>query len=157
MNRGKLEVVMAEMDGIGLELLGVSEMRWSSCGQVQIDNFMVLYAGHYKIRRNGVAFIMNRHATRCMLGYNAVSKRPISVHLQAKPMNLTLIQVYAPPSDFDEEEREEVYNCLEELLEHTPRKDAVIVMDNFNAKIEHQAVEEACGNFRLGERNEAGD
>ena len=137
MNRGKLEVVMGEMDRIGLELLGVSEMRWSSCGQVQIDNFTVLYAGHDKLRRNGVAFIMNRHTSRCMLGYNAVSERLISVHLRAKPVNLTLIQVYAPTSDADEEEREEVYNCLEELLEHTPGKDAVIVMGDFNAKIGH--------------------
>ena len=72
-------------------------------------------------------------------------------------MNLTLIQVYAPTSDADEEEREEVYNCIEELLEHTPRKDAVIVMGNFNPKIGHQAVEEVCRNFRLGKRNEAGD
>ena len=135
MNRGKLEVVMAKMDRIGLKLLGVSEMRWSGCGQVQIDNFTVLYAGHNKLRRNGVAFIMNRHASRCMLGYNAVSERLNSVCLQAKPVNLTLIQVYAPSSDADEEEREEVYNCLEELLEHTPRKDAVIVMGDFNAKI----------------------
>ena len=137
MNRGKLEVVMAEMNRIRLKLLGVSEMRWS-------DNFTVLYAGHNKLRRNRVTFIMNRHASRCMLGYNAVSERLISVHLQAKPMNLTLIQVYAPTSDADEEEREEVYNCLEELLEHTPRKDAVIVMGDFNAKIGHQAVEEVC-------------
>ena len=72
-------------------------------------------------------------------------------------MNLTLIHVYASTSDADEEEREEVFNCLGELLEHTPRKDAVIVMGNFNAKIGHQAVEEVCGNFRLGERNEARD
>ena len=61
MNRGKLEVVMAEMDRIGLKLMGVSEMRWSGCGQVQIDIFMVLYVGHDKLRRNGVALIMNRH------------------------------------------------------------------------------------------------
>ena len=85
MNRGKLEVVMAEMDRIGLKLLGVSEMRWSSCGQVQIDNFMVLYTGHDKLRKNGVASIKYRHASRCMLGYNAVSKRLISVCLQANP------------------------------------------------------------------------
>ena len=139
MNRGKLEVVMAKMDRIGLELLGVSEMRWRGCGKVQIDNFMVLYTGHDKLRRNGVAFIMNRHASRCMVGYNAVSKRLISVHLQVKPVNLILIQIYAPASDADEEEREEVYNCLEELLEHTPRKDAVNDMGDFNAKIGHQA------------------
>ena len=157
MNRGKLEVVMAKMDRIGLQLLGVSEMRWSGCGQVQIDNFTVLYVGHDKLRRNGVAFIMNRHASRCMLGYNAVSKRLISVCQQAKLMNLTLIQAYAPTSDADEEEREEVYNCLEELLECTPRKDVVIVMGDFNAKIGHQTVEDVCRNFRLGERNEAGD
>ena len=122
------------MDRIGLELLGVSEMRWSSCGQVQINNFMVLYTGHDKLKRNGVAFIMNWHASRCMLGYNTVSKRLISISLQAKPMNLTLIQVYAPTSDADEKEREEVYNCLEELLEHTPRKDAVTVMGNFQCQ-----------------------
>ena len=57
MNRGKLEVVMAELDRIGLKLLGVSEMKWSCCEQVQIDNFMVLNAGHDNLRRNGAAFI----------------------------------------------------------------------------------------------------
>ena len=123
MNRGKLEVVMAKMDRLGLKLLGGSEMRWSGCGQVQIDNITILYTGHDKLGRNGVVFIMKRHASRCMLGYNAVSKRLISVHLQAKPVNLTLIQVYAPTSAADEEEREKVYNCLEELLECAPRKD----------------------------------
>ena len=116
-----------------------------------------MYAGHNKLRRNGVAFIMNRHASRCMLGYNAASERLISVHPQAKPVNLTLIQVYAPTSDADEEEREEVYNCLEELLEHTPRKDAVIVMGDFNAKIGHQTVKEVCRNYGIDERNEAGN
>ena len=92
-----------------------------------------------------------------MLGYNAVSERLIYVCLQAKPVNLTLIQVYAPTSDADEEEWEEVYKCLEELLECTPRKDAVIVMCDFNAKVGHQAVEKVCRKFGLGERNEVGD
>ena len=80
-------------------------MRWSGCGQVQIDNFTVLYTGHDKLRRSRVAFIMNRHASRCMLGYNTVSERLISVCLQEKPVNLILIQAYAPTSEADEEMR----------------------------------------------------
>ena len=80
----------------------------------------------------------------------------ISVHLQGKPFNITVIQVYAPTSNAEEAEGEWFYEDLQDLLELTPKKDVLFIIGDWNAKIEGQEIPEVTGKFGLGMRNEAG-
>ena len=80
----------------------------------------------------------------------------ISVHFQATPFNITVIQVYAPTSNAEEAEVEWFYEDLQELLELTAKKDILFVIGDWNAKVGSQEIPGARGKFGLGVQNEAG-
>ena len=80
----------------------------------------------------------------------------ISVRLQGKPFNITVIQGYAPTSNAEEAEVERVYEDLQDLLELTPKKDVLFVRGDWNAKVGSQETSGVTGKFGLGMRNEAG-
>ena len=80
----------------------------------------------------------------------------ISVCLQGKPFKLTVIQVYAPTSNTEEAEAERFYEDLQDLLELTPQKDALFIIEFWNAKVGSQETPGETGKFGLGIRNEAG-
>ena len=80
----------------------------------------------------------------------------ISVHFQGKPLNITVIQDYAPTSNAEEGEVERFYEGLQELLELTPKKDVVFIIGDWNAKVGSQEIPGVTGKFGLGVPNEAG-
>ena len=80
----------------------------------------------------------------------------ISVHFQGKPFNITVIQVYALTSSAEEAEAEWFYEDLQELLELTPPKDVLFIIENWNAKVGSQETPGVTGKFGLGVQNEAG-
>ena len=80
----------------------------------------------------------------------------ISVHLQGKPFNITVIQVYAPTSNAEEAEVEQLYEDLQDLLELTPKKDVLFIIGDWNAKVGSQETPGVTGKFGLGMRNETG-
>ena len=79
----------------------------------------------------------------------------ISVHLQGKPFNITVTQVYAPTSNAEEAEVEWFYENLQDLLELTPKKDVLFIIGDWNAKVGSQETPGITGKFGLGIRNEA--
>ena len=80
----------------------------------------------------------------------------ISVRFQGKPFNITVIQAYAPTSNTEEAEVERFYEDLQELLELTPKKDALFIIRDWNAKVGSQETPGLIGKFGLGVWNEAG-
>ena len=80
----------------------------------------------------------------------------ISAFFQGKAFNITVIQVYAPTSNAVEAEVEGFYEDLQDLLELTPKKDALFIIGNWNAKVGSQETPGVTGKFGLGVQNEAG-
>ena len=80
----------------------------------------------------------------------------ISVRLQGKPFNITVIQVYAPTTNVEEAEVKQFYEDLQDLLELTPPKDILFIIRDWNAKVGSQETPRVTGKFGLGIRNEAG-
>ena len=80
----------------------------------------------------------------------------ISVHFQGKPFNITVIQVYARTSNVEESEVEWFYEDLEDLLELTPPKNVLFIIEDWNVKVGSQETPEETGKFGLGVQNEAG-
>ena len=98
MNQGKLEVVKQEMAGVNVNILGISELKWTGMGEFNSDDHFIYYCGQESLRRNGVAIIVNKKVQNAVLGYNLKNHRMISIRLQGKPFTITVIQVYAPTS-----------------------------------------------------------
>ena len=73
----------------------------------------------------------------------------ISVHLQGKPFNITVIQVYAPTSNTEEAEVERFYEDLQDILELKPPKDVLFIIGDWNAKIGSQEIPGVTGNLAL--------
>ena len=95
MNQGKL-VVKQEMARVNINILGISELKWTGIGDFNSDDHYIYYCGQESLRRNGIALIVNKRVWNAVLGCNLKSNRMISVHFQGKPFNITVIQVYAP-------------------------------------------------------------
>ena len=116
MNQGKLEVVKQEMARVNTDILGISELKWTGMGELNSNDHCIYYCGQESLRRNGVAMMVNKKVQNAVLGCNLKNDRIISVHLQGKPFNITVIQVYAPTSNAEEAEVEWFYEDLQNLL-----------------------------------------
>ena len=121
MNQGKLEVIKQEMGRVNINILGISELKWTGMGEFNSDDHYIYYCGQESLRRNGVAIIVNR-VSNAVLGWNLRNNRMISIHFQGKPFNIMVIQVYAPTSNAEEAEVERFYEDLQDLLELTRKK-----------------------------------
>ena len=117
MNQGKLEVIRQEMIKMNVNILEISELKWTGMGEFNLDDHYIYYYGQESLRRNGVAIIVNKRVWNAVLGYNVKNDRMISVRFQAKPFNITVIQVYAPTSNAEEAEVEQFYEDLHSLNE----------------------------------------
>ena len=157
MNVGKLDIIKNEMTRLNIDLLGISELHWTGNGFFKTDDFTIYYSGNDNRRQNGVAFIVNKKIAAAVEGYTVVSDRILAIRLRGKPINLTILQVYAPTSAASEDEIESFYSRLEESLHQMHKRDIVYVMGDFNAKIGAQKDLNITGGFGLGERNDAGD
>ena len=73
----------------------------------------------------------------------------ISVRLQGKPFNITVIQVYAPTSNAEEAKGEQFYEDLQDLVEITPKKDVLFIIGDLNAKVGSQETPGVTGEFGL--------
>ena len=122
MNQGKLEVVKQEMARVNVDILGISELKWTGMGEFNSDDHYIYYCEQESLRRNGVAIVVNKRVQNAVLGCNLKNDRMISVHFQGKPFNLTVIPAYAPTSNTEEAEFEWFYEDLQDFLELTPPK-----------------------------------
>ena len=128
MNQGKLELVKQEMARVNVDILAISELRWTGMGEFNSDDHYIYYCGQESLRRNGVAIMVNKRVRNAVLTCNLKSDRMISVHFHSKPFNIIVVQVYAPTSNAKEAEVEWFYEDLPDLLELTPKKDVLFII-----------------------------
>ena len=115
MNQGKLEVVKQEMARVNVDILGISELKWTGMGEFNSDDHYIYYCGQESLRRNGVGIMVNKRVRNAVLGVNLKNDTMISVRFQFKPFNITVIQDYAPTSNAKEAEVEWFYKDLQDL------------------------------------------
>ena len=100
--------------------------------------------------------MVNKRVRNAVLGCNLKNDRVISVRFQGKPLNITVIQVYAPTSNAEEAEVERFYEDLQDLLELTSKRDVLFIIGDWNAKVGSQETLGVTGKFGPGMWNEAG-
>ena len=100
------------MARVNIDILGISELKWTGMGEFNSDDHYIYYCGQEPLRRNGVALIISKRVQNAVLGCDLKSNRMISVHFQGKPFNITVIWVYALTSNAEEAEIEWFYEDL---------------------------------------------
>ena len=115
MNQGKLEVVKQEMSRVNIDILGISELKWTRMDEFNSDNHYIYSYGQESLRRNGIALIVNKRAQNAVFGCSLKNDRMFSVCFQGKPFNITVIQVYAPTTNAREAEVEQFFDDLQDL------------------------------------------
>ena len=156
MSQGKLEVVKQEMAIVNVNVLGISELKWTGMGEFNSDDHYIYYSGKESLRRNGLAIMVNKRIQNAVVGCNLKNDSMISVCFQGKPFNVLVIQAYAPTSNTEEAEVEWFYEDLQDLLELTPKKGALFITGDWHAKVGSQETPVVTGKFGLGAQNEAG-
>ena len=91
MNQGKLEVVKQEMARVKVNILGISELKWTPVGEINSDDHCIYYCGQESLRRSGIAIMVNKRVQNAVLVCSLKNDRMISVHFQGKPFNITVI------------------------------------------------------------------
>ena len=140
MNQGKLEVVKQEMSKVYVNILGISELKWTGMGEFNSDDHYIYYCGQEFLRRNGVANIVNKRVQNAVLGCNLKNDRMTSVRFQGNPFNITVIQVDTQTSNAEEVEIEWFYEDLQDHLELTPENDVLFIIGDWNAKAGSQEI-----------------
>ena len=97
------------MARVNIDILGFSKLKWRGMGESNSDDHYIYYCGQESLRRNGVAFIVNKRVWNAVLGWCLRNDTIISVHFQGKSFKITVIQVYAPNSNAEEAEVEPFY------------------------------------------------
>lgn len=137
---GKTAQACREMARYKVEILGISECRWTRSGQVRTwTGENIVFSGkNDNNHQSGVAIIMSKEASRALESWNPVSDRIIMARFNSRHIKATIIQVYAPINDADTEEKDDFYDLLQRVHNKTPRHDIIITMGDWNAKLGHQ-------------------
>ena len=91
MNQGKVEVVKQEMARVNVNILGISELKWTGMGEFNSDDHYIYYSGQESIRRNGVFIMVNKRVQNAVAGCNLKNYRMILVCFQGKSFTSTVI------------------------------------------------------------------
>ena len=122
MNEGKLEVVKQEMARVNVDILGISELKWTGMGEFNSDDPYIYYCRQESLRRNGVAIMVNKRVRNAVHGCSLKNDRMISVNFQGKPFNITVIQAYVPTSNAEEAELNGSMKTYKTFRTNTPKR-----------------------------------
>ena len=150
-----MEVVKQEMARVNMDILGISELKWTRMGEFNSDDHYICYRGQESLRRYEVALIINK-SPKCSTWVQSQNSRMILVPFQNKAFPITVIQVYTPNADAKEAKVEPFYEDLLELLELIPKREVLFIIGDWNAKVGSQEIPGVTGKFGLGVQNEAG-
>ncbi|KAG1652592.1 Craniofacial development protein 2 [Nymphon striatum] len=151
MNEGKLDIVKLEMARTKTQLLAVSEIKWKGKGHFNSDDSKIYFSGHDILRRHSVGFICDKLTAGIVMGYNPVNDRIISIRLNSSPIKTTIIQIHAPTTAADNEAIEEFYGQLQNVVDKIPKRDMLIIMGDFNAKVGEEGMDGIAGKHGLGQ------
>ena len=101
------------MARVNIDIIGISELKWTGMGEFNSDDHYIYYCGQESLRRNGVVIMVNKRVQNAVLRCNLKNDRMISVRFQGKPFNVMVMQVYAPTSNAEEAEVEWFYEDLQ--------------------------------------------
>ena len=114
MNQGKLEVAKQEMSRVNIEILGISELKWTGMGEFNSDDHYIYYCGQESLRINGVAIIVNKRVQNAVFGCNLKNNRMICL-FSRQPIQYHCNPRLCPTINVKEAEVEWFYDDLQDF------------------------------------------
>ena len=121
---GKVEELTHEMKKYRWNILGLCEERWKNFGETSTpEGHKLFFSGREDRHEHGVGFLIHKDTVNAIMGCRPVSSRLITIRLKASPFSITIIQTYAPATDYDDDDIEDFYDQLQEVIDQAPKKD----------------------------------
>ena len=144
----------------GIDITGISETHWVGQGKVQLTGgHTIIYSGRDdNNHREGVGILMAKRATEALIDWTPISKRIIKARFYSQHIKLTLVHVYAPTEDADDQTKDDFYTRLQDVLDNRNMHDMLIVTGDMNAKVgyDRESYETVIGINGMGQRNDNG-
>ncbi|PIK40142.1 putative craniofacial development protein 2-like [Apostichopus japonicus] len=158
---GKTAQVAKVMNEYKLDILGISECRWTGFGKLKLSTGeTVVYSGREDgVHRSGVAIMLSKHAERALIEWRPVNDRIITARFYSNYIKVTIIHVYAPTLDATDEAKDSFYEQLQTVVEVVNQHDMVIITGDMNAKVgaDNKDKETVMGKHGTGVINNNGE
>ena len=142
-----------------LDILGVSECRWTGSGcLVTSDASIILFSGHVDQHIRGVALIVSKEKVNSLLEWEAVSDRMIRAGFSSEHCILSIKQCYAATNEANEEDKDIWYEALQRTVSKVPQHDMLLIIGDMNAKVgaDNANYNRAMGKHGCGVMNNNG-
>lgn len=151
-----MENLKKEARRLKLDMVGVCEARWTGSGRTVTGDWVFHHSGGDK-HEHGVGILLTKEMDSAVIGCWQLSDRVMLLKIGAKPVNINVIQVYAPTTQHSDDVIDRFYEQVDEARRQCKNGEVTIVMGDLNAKVGRGRSGEVVGNFGLGLRNERGD
>ena len=152
---GRLENALREMKRNSITVLGICETHWEGPMDFKSGEYRIIGSGG-DMKRHGVAIIVDEKTCGDILHVECISERVMMMKIKAKPVDMMIIQVYMPTSRAKEEEVDEVYEGVQDILANNKGKYNTVIMGDFNAVVGLGKRSKCVGAYGLGKRNKRG-
>ena len=158
-----MEVLLREVERVGIQMLGVSETHWPSGDDdvCQVNGWTIVASGRGDgVHRQGVALVISRELSDQLVSYERISERTVYVTIRLEGVTVRFVQVYAPDSSYPDEVYQEFLDELQAVLAGTPQGEELVVMGDLNARVgsdKHHIWPEVVGKHGYGQCNGRGD
>jgi endonuclease/exonuclease/phosphatase family metal-dependent hydrolase len=152
--------VIAEMRRYKIEILRISETRWTGFGEITIQREgTFIYSRTEEEHKEGVGMLLSKRDKRSLLEWEPVSSRIITSRLKSRVKPISIIQCYAPTEASAEEIKDEFYGLLKITMAKIKKRDIFTLMGDMNAKVgkDNKGIEQITGKHTLGESNDNRD
>ena len=148
-----MQELKEELAKTRLEIVAIQETRWSGKEVIKGKDFSLYYSGtKEQTGQAGVGFILLGKTRNNVIGFEAINERICKIRLKGKYNNMSLINIYAPTEDKADPEKENFYEELQLVIDHTPKSDTILVLGDANAKLGKEDIyKEVSGKHTLHE------
>ena len=158
---GKLAQVVREFDNYNLDILGISEARWTESGKRKLaSGHTIIYSGRNDGNHTeGVALLLSDRIEKSLLEWKPHGPRLLQARFDSKYTKLSIIVCYAPTEDADEEDKDDFYDQLQGITENVKSHDMLLVIGDLNARVgrDNSGRERVLGRNGYGIINDNGD
>ena len=149
MNQGNLEVVKQEMAGVNVDILGISELKWTGMGEFNWDDHYIYYRGQESLRRSMSSHCGQQKSLKCNTWVKSQKQKNDLCSFQRQAIQYHSNPSLCPTSNAEEAEVERFYENLQDLSELTPKKDVLFIIRDWNVKVGSQETPGVTGKFGL--------
>ena len=147
---GMMWDILGEVKKYEIDLVASQEVRWKGQEEINKSDYTLKYSGAGKQGKHGLRFVRMEKLKANIMEFNAINDRLAYLRIKAKPLNISILNVYAPTETSEKEEKEKFYERLEDEMEWMPREDMWLIMGDFNAQIgKEPTIQRVTGQYTL--------